>query len=129
MKWNILSIASKGQYNYARVPDHPNATKRGYVLEHRIVMENKIGRLLTKKEIVHHKDENKKNNISNNLKITDLSAHSKIHSKGRTNIKLKCFFCKIIFDRELKQVKNRKHSFCSRSCNAKNSRKNGWKLT
>jgi len=60
--WDIEKTIKKGDYNYALVKDHPNATKNGYVLEHRIVMENHIGRLLTKDEIVHHINENKKDN-------------------------------------------------------------------
>ncbi len=42
--WIIQKIVSKGEYNYAVVPEHPNATSNGYVLEHRVVMENAIGR-------------------------------------------------------------------------------------
>ena len=48
------------KYVYIYNPEHPNAigTRKLYVAEHRILMEKKIGRLLTKDEIVHHKDEN-----------------------------------------------------------------------
>ena len=60
--WVIEKVISKGDYNYALVRGHPNATKNNYVLLHRIVMENKIGRLLTKNEAVHHINENKKDN-------------------------------------------------------------------
>ena len=42
--WNIKKIVSKGDYLYALVPEHPKATKNGYVLLHRIVMENHLGR-------------------------------------------------------------------------------------
>lgn len=45
-KWKIQKIVSKGDYNYAITKEHPKATKNGYVLEHRIVMENHLGRLL-----------------------------------------------------------------------------------
>ena len=54
--WKIEKIISKGDYNYAIVPDHPYATKNGYVLEHRIIMENHLGQLLNPNEIVHHKN-------------------------------------------------------------------------
>ena len=47
--WNIKKLIHKGEYDYALVPDHLNATKNGYVLYHRIVMENHLGRLLDKK--------------------------------------------------------------------------------
>lgn len=31
---NARKIISKGDYSYVSIPDHPHATKRGYVLEH-----------------------------------------------------------------------------------------------
>jgi hypothetical protein len=66
-----------GGYRYIYAPKHPNATKVGYVAEHRLVMENKIGRLLTRTEVVHHKDENKLNNSIHNL---ELCASNGIHT-------------------------------------------------
>lgn len=58
--------------------------KIGYIKEygrhqHRIVMENKIGRKLTKDEIVHHIDHNKHNNNISNLQLVTRSEHAKIH--------------------------------------------------
>lgn len=44
--WEIKKIVSKGDYNYALVPDHPNSTTNGYVLEHIIVIENEVDRIL-----------------------------------------------------------------------------------
>ena len=48
--WNIKKIISKGDYDYALVPEHPKATKNGYVLLHRVIMENHLGRLLNDDE-------------------------------------------------------------------------------
>lgn len=53
--WNIEKIVSKGDYDYAVVKGHPNATENSYVLHHRIVMENHLNRLLNSNEVVHHK--------------------------------------------------------------------------
>lgn len=58
--WNIEKIVSKGDYFYAVVPDHPNKIKYNYVLLHRVIIENSLGRLLTSEEVVHHKNHNKK---------------------------------------------------------------------
>lgn len=32
--WNIQDLIRKGDYDYALIPVHPNATKNGYVLYH-----------------------------------------------------------------------------------------------
>lgn len=63
-------------YWYVYSPDHPMATKAGYVAEHRLVMSNHLQRLLEKSEVVHHKDGNTQNNDLSNLELfADNSAH------------------------------------------------------
>lgn len=61
-------------------PDHPHTNRRGYVYEHRLVMEKRLGRYLTPEEVVHHIDFNKKNNADENLMLfaTD-SEHRRHH--------------------------------------------------
>lgn len=128
--WNIQKIISKGDYNYVYVPEHPKATKNGYVLEHRIVVENNLGRLLNSDEVVHHKDGNKKNNDISNLEVMKRIEHSKLHSSlvGQLYVSLKCPECGKIFERQRVQsflVKKGKLNcnFCSNSCRGKFSRK------
>jgi hypothetical protein len=122
--WKIEKIVSKGDYNYAIVRGHPNATKNSYVLEHRIVMENKIGRLLKRGEIVHHINEKKKDNRPSNLRLLDgISRHMRLHglSRGSKTAVLICPNCKVKFERHIgqtylhKQQKN-KATCCSRNC-------------
>jgi hypothetical protein len=55
-------------------PDHPDADPRGYVSEHRLVMEKKIGRRLRDGEVVHHVDGDTANNDPSNLEL--FSSHS-----------------------------------------------------
>lgn len=61
------------------VPNHPNCDKRGFVLEHRIVMERTIGRYLESGEVVHHingvRDDNRPENLARML----FGEHSAMH--------------------------------------------------
>lgn len=68
------------------VPDHPCADKCGYVLEHRIVYENHIGRILCDTEIVHHKNGKKDDNRLENLELVSRAEHAKIHKKLGENL-------------------------------------------
>ena len=122
--WNIRKIVKKGDYLYAVVPEHPKASKHGYVLEHRVVMENKLGRLLKDDEIVHHKNHDKHDNRNENLELMDRSEHTRLHmSTGRTTVQLKCPNCKKKFVKEKRFLKGKKRVFCSRRCNGQFSRK------
>jgi hypothetical protein len=68
-------------YIYEYAPDHPAAKNaKGYVLQHRLVMEQKLGRLLEPGEIVHHLNEVKNDNRPENLEIHTRSGHA-VHHK------------------------------------------------
>lgn len=74
---------------YIRIyrPEHPNANRAGYVYEHRLVMEEKIGRLLLPGEIVDHKDRNRGNNHPDNLQLQESrSRHVKDHFAARDQL-------------------------------------------
>jgi hypothetical protein len=74
----------KGGYIGIHMPEHPNANSQGYYEEHRYIMEQHIGRLLTKEEMVHHKNHIPDDNRIENLELLDCnSSHAKIHYKTR----------------------------------------------
>lgn len=59
-------------------PEHPNAS-RGFVREHRLVMEDVLGRYLTKEEIVHHINNNPSDNRPENLEVASRADHTRDH--------------------------------------------------
>jgi len=71
-------------YVYVCAYNHPNKNASGYVAEHRLVLEEKIGRLLEKWETVHHKNGIRTDNRAENLEILSLSDHMKEHAKTKT---------------------------------------------
>jgi hypothetical protein len=92
---NNLSISKFGSKNsqwkggrnidgcgYVRVthPGYPNDTKKRYILEHRLIMSNYLGRPLEKDEFIHHKNSIRTDNRIENLElIKGRSAHAKRH--------------------------------------------------
>jgi hypothetical protein len=73
-------IASNG-YVLIRVgKGHHLADVRGYAYEHRLVAEEKLGRRLEPDEIVHHLDEDKRNNAPENVHIfSSIGEHLQAH--------------------------------------------------
>lgn len=62
------SIDADG-YVLLKRPDHPHATKNGYVREHRLVMEAHLGRYLSPSEVVDHIDRVTDHNDMANLRL------------------------------------------------------------
>lgn len=79
---------SGGKYiddkGYVRVlhPEHPSSI-RGYIYEHRAVMEKYLNRYLNPWESVHHINEVKCDNRVENLFLCTASEHSAIHREGK----------------------------------------------
>lgn len=51
--------------------------------EHRYLMEQHLGRKLSSNELVHHKNENKRDNHIKNLTVMSKSEHARLHQKGK----------------------------------------------
>lgn len=91
-----------------------------YVYEHRYLMEQKLGRLLSYNEVVHHINRNKLDNRIENLELRTRASHTKEHSIPVAMATLKCFLCGIGFEREQRIYneelkRGQKRFFCCRS--------------
>ena len=82
--WRGGRMIDKGGYILLKKKDHPFANRQGYVREHRLVVEDKLGRYLTPEEVVHHIDGNVANNHPDNLEVYSSNAeHLKRDLAGR----------------------------------------------
>lgn len=97
--WKGGKTLHSGGWVYQHAPDHPFASN-GYVFAHRLVMEKwlrenepdspfliRLGNqvYLSPDYHVHHKDENKRNNVIRNLQCLTNSEHISLHNDLRRN--------------------------------------------
>lgn len=86
--WKGGRLKNKVGYILIYMPEHPNAVSgrtHGYIYEHRLVMSNHLGRPLTSKEFVHHKNGIKDDNGLENLELLTKKVH-----RG----KVECPYCR-----------------------------------
>lgn len=76
-RWHNGRRVRKNDDGYLMVyqPDHPSAYKDGWMLEHRLVAEQTIGRALTPDEHVHHVNGVKDDNTPDNLAVLSPGEH------------------------------------------------------
>lgn len=68
-------------YKYQQIArDNPfySMTSNGRISEHRLVMAQHLGRCLSRKELVHHIDNNPRNNNLSNLQLLSYKDHELI---------------------------------------------------
>ena len=107
---------------------HRSINKKGYIVlsiagkvvrEHRLIMENHIGRKLKRNEHVHHINGVKDDNRLENLKLMNNIEHHKLHmitiaKKNRNGKNVKCIICEKVF--YLARSRISKGKYCSHAC-------------
>lgn len=82
--WIGGCVADGYGYVYIKKRDHPNCNCNGYIYEHRLVMEEFLGRYLAKEEVVHHINEIRDNNrIENLMLFANNKEHKAYHALNK----------------------------------------------
>ncbi len=82
-QWNDgqrSKFTGKNGYVMVHLPDHPNASKHGWIQEQVLIMTINLGRPLIKGEVVHHLNGEQGDNRPQNLVVMKRSEHARIHA-------------------------------------------------
>ncbi len=74
-------------------PNHPNARKDGWILEHRYIMSEYLKRPLKKWEHIHHKNGFRKDNRLENLELMTNSEHDRLTRNPNPVHEKICYLC------------------------------------
>ena len=124
-RWKGGRRFDKNGYVILWMPEHPNSTKDGYVREHRYVMEQHLGRLLERRELVHHLNHQKNDNRLENLQVVSHAEHQRIERTGKkfvygTRTEIVCVGCGETFKTQPSRARRK---YCSRQCWASRTKK------
>lgn len=87
--WRGGKITHNEGYKMIYMPSHPHHAYANYVYEHRLVMEQHIGRLLNSDEHIHHINGIRDDNRIENLQTLTNSEHRHLHNEQKRKDKNK----------------------------------------
>ena len=110
-------------------PLHPSCDRHGYMFEHILILEKKLGRYLYAHEECHHLNEIKSDNRPENLVALTKGDHTRLHGSGRKwssdrlwkmrkGQEFACEKCGKVFYRARSRINGprTKHKYCSIKC-------------
>ncbi len=83
----VRTMIGAGGYILEFVPQHPGASPRGWVHQHRLVVEKRLGRYLSGVEVVHHINKVRTDNRDENLQVfPNHTEHLRFHQQSASKI-------------------------------------------
>jgi len=107
--------ADKDGYILVMEPTHPDRRYHGYVLEHRLFVEQYLKLRLTKNDIVHHKNGIRSDNRLINLDLLSKSDHDNLHNATRNKSKRIIKTCPVC-NKKFSSLKSSGVTYCSLDC-------------
>lgn len=78
-----FSLNKVNGYVYEKRAHHPRTNSSGWIYQHVLIMERKLGRFLVDGEHVHHVNGIKHDNVESNLELKSESEHHTLHGLQR----------------------------------------------
>lgn len=114
LNWDDGFKNNKG-YFCVYLPAHPSASSTGWVHRAHAVWWLKTGQVIKRGWAIHHKNENKLDDIFDNLQLMEHGEHSRLHS-SKPLISCKCECCGEIFYLSIWRLRGGQRRYCSLKC-------------